>query len=121
MQFYIDHLSTIDAMGSFVERCNYIQELVNDGYPFHLEDQPEAWIQRLVLMDYAIPLVVLNYIDQLFGRNAICMEASLMYEYPIHIIDSLRMLMHVIRDSHLDNRTHIENNIFHVILLLHTS
>lgn len=114
----VDHLSSIEALNSFAERCCYIQELIDDDYPFHLEDQPEAWVQRLIFSKYSIAGITCCYINAMFGGNTICSEASSIGGYPVDLIDSLSMLLDEIQDIEIEDRTHIEKNIIEIIIEL---
>ena len=118
MNFEMDHFAALDAIPTFVGRCRYIQNLIDSEFQFELEDQPEAWIQRLVIMEYAIPMVVVNYIDQMFGRKIICTEASFINGYSVYIVDTLGMLLNGIQDIEFLNRNQIENNIIRTIHIL---
>lgn len=118
MQFQIDHLTALDALTSFVERCNYIQNLIENGYPFEDEEQPEAWIQRLILAKYSMCGITVSYIHTLFGGNRICVEASNLYGYPVYIIDAIGMLLEAIQDVEIEDRNHVEKVIIDTIIEL---
>lgn len=116
--FSVDHLSAIDTLETFNQRCSYMQTLINDNYPFYLEEQPEAWVQRLIVAQASIPIIVVDYIDRTFGRNMICMEASEINGYPTHIIDTLGMFLETIQDNNILDRNTIEDVIIRTIILL---
>lgn len=89
----IDHFANLDGLDSFVERFTYIHILTEWRFPFKLERQPEAWIQRLLICKDAVPAIVVELIDTMFGRNAICRDMSEIYDYPITVIGATETFM----------------------------
>jgi hypothetical protein len=91
----VDHLMTISLMATFVERMHYVNGLLNEGYLFDFEEQPEAWVQRLVVAPGVNPLQITTFVQDAFGSNIICSEMSELYGYPITLIDALKTFLFV--------------------------
>lgn len=119
--FMIDHLATLDLFETFDERCNYILCLIDHDYPFALEEQPEAWIQRLISMKEANPKIIVSIIKKIFGKDFICVEASEISGYQIFLVDTLGMFLDEIQDVEFENRIKIENNIINTMILLQSN
>jgi hypothetical protein len=92
---HVDHLMTISLMSTFAERMNYANRLLSDGYLFDFEDQPEAWVQRLVVAPGVNPLQIITFIRGAFGGNTVCSEMSELYGYTITLLDALKTFLFV--------------------------
>ena len=116
--FFYDQLTILDTFETFKERCSYLEEMINVGFPFYLEEQPEAWIQRLIEMHDALPEVIVSIIIRSFGCNRICKDISKLYDYPIRIPEAIGMYLNAIQDVEIEHRNIIEKNIITVIMLI---
>ena len=115
----VDHLHVIDGFTSFVERYAYIHTLQELKYPFKDEDQPEAWIQRLLVCKEATPGSIVELIERMFGIDLICREASELHQYPIKIVDAIGMFLNDIQDHReIENYKEIEMNTLLTIINL---
>lgn len=115
----IDHFDVIDSnFHSFNDRYDYMMGLVKIKYPFQLEEQPEAWIQRLLLVLNAVPSMVIQFIDSAFGIEMKCAELSRVREYPIFIVDSIALLLQCVQDVVIGNRIQIENGILFTLSII---
>ena len=116
--FMIDPLAIIDTLETFDERCDYIELLSENEYPFWLEEQPEAWVQRLISKSDAESNKIVNIIIKVFGKDFICIEASAISGYPVYLVDTIGMFLNEIQDIHFDDRISIENTIIHTMIHL---
>jgi hypothetical protein len=99
---HVDHLMTISLMTTFSDRMQYVNTLLAGGYLFDFEDQPEAWVQRLVVAPDSNPIQIAAFVDAAFGRSFICQELSALYGCNITLIDALKMFLYRVehRDAH---------------------
>ncbi len=85
------HLSNLSIIPTFERRCRYIERLLTI-HPFHEEDQPEAWIQRLIIAPNANANGIATLIIAMFGGgDVVCNELSILYEFEITIIQSIKL------------------------------
>ena len=112
----VDHLSALNALQTFSDQCDYIQKLLNLEYPFKAEDQPEAWVQRLILSKNSKSKDLVVLIVKMFGGNINCREASEVCGYPIDLIEQLGMMLDEIQDIYIEDRNEIEIKIIEIII-----
>ena len=112
----LDHLAVLNVLETFSDQCDYIQKLLNVEYPFKAEDQPEAWVQRLILSKNSNSKGILSLIRKMFGGNINCSEASEVCGYPIDLIEQLGMMLDEIQDIYIDDRNEVEIKILEIII-----
>lgn len=117
-RFTVDHISAIDTIDSFIVRCCYIESLLTTDYPFDLEEQPDAWVQRLLIMETAVPSIIAQLINKTFGKKRICIEASKIYGYPIYLPDMIEMFILEIIDEEIPYKKILISNALDTLRLL---
>ena len=85
----MDYLDVIDRIPIFKRRYNLCLSLLRKGYDFKNEQQPEAWIQRLIYIPNSNPRNVCTFIVKAFGINGECKELSTLYGYPITVLEAV--------------------------------
>ena len=116
--FVIDHLATVDCLSTFDQRYDLLNQIAVSGYQFRDDDQPESWIQRLLIMPDANPELIAHFIKTVFGYTMICKDKSLIYEYDVTIADALGEFLDAIQDCGIEFRDTVEQNIIKVIRII---
>jgi hypothetical protein len=103
-------------------RLSFLKLLKDNNFNFAAEEQPEAWIQHLLLstdtngaLSYSAYKIFIALVDT-FGINTICSELSACYGCDITILDAISFQLDYIQNYNPAYNLPIEKNI---LLLMH--